>query len=115
MNKHQTSTNKIKKVELPSSIDFTATVLNVYEEIETETQIWEHDLDDAHDLVTKFPVKVKNQKIEAEWEFQYCEDTDDIPTDKETERGYNPPEYFFRVIVAGVSADSILLAGVFII
>lgn len=86
-----------------------ADVLNVYEGTEAEIQIWEHDQDGAHDLITKFTTTVKNKKIEAEWEFEYQEDTDDIPTEEETEKGYNPPEYFFRVIVAGISADSGLL------
>ncbi len=90
-------------------LKLTADVLNVYEGTEAEIQIWEHDADEAHDLITKFTTIVKNKKIEAEWEYEYYEDTDDIPTEEETEKGYNPPEYFFRVIVAGVSADSGLL------
>jgi hypothetical protein len=76
---------------------------------EAEIQIWEHDSDLAHDLVTKFPVIIRNQKIETDWEFEYVEDTDDIPTEEEAERGYNHPEYFFRVVCAGKSADSGLL------
>ena len=87
----------------------TADVSNVYEGTEAEIQIWEYDSDGAHDFITKFPIIVKNKKIEAEWEFEYHEDTGDIPTKEESEKGYNPPEYFFRVIVAGVSADSELL------
>ena len=90
-------------------LKLTADVSNIYEGTEAEIQIWEHDADGAHDLITKFPAEVKNKKIEAEWEYEYYEDTDEIPTDEETEKGYNPPEYFFRVIVAGVSADSGLL------
>lgn len=90
-------------------LKLTADVTNVYEGAEAEIQIWEHDSDGAHDLITKFPVVVKNKKIETNWEYEYHEDTDDIPTEEETEKGYNPPEYFFRVIVAGVSADSKLL------
>lgn len=74
-----------------------------------EIQIWEHDADDAHDLVTKFPVTIRNQKIEADWEFQYVDDTDDIPTQEESEKGYQWPEYFFRVVCAGKLADSGLL------
>lgn len=74
-----------------------------------EIQIWEHDADDAHDLVTKFPVTIRNQKIEADWEFQYVDDTDDIPTQEESEKGYQWPEYFFRIVCAGKSADSGLL------
>jgi hypothetical protein len=90
-------------------LKLTADVLNVYEGTEAEIQIWEYDDDLAHDFITKFTTTVKNKKIEAEWEYEYHEDTDDIPTKEETEKGYNPPEYFFRVIVAGVSADSGLL------
>lgn len=90
-------------------LKLTADVLNVYEGTEAGIQIWEYDSDGAHDFITKFPAIVKNKKVEAEWEFEYHEDTDDIPTKEESEKGYNPPEYFFRVIVAGVSTDSGLL------
>ena len=90
-------------------LKLTADILNVYEGTEAEIHIMEHDQDGAHDFITKFPAIVKNKKIAAEWEYEYYEDTDDIPTHEETEKGYNPPEYFFRVIIAGVSADSNLL------
>ena len=90
-------------------VRLTADIINVYEGTEAEIQIWEHDQDLAHDFITRFTTTVKNKKIEAEWEYEYHEDTDDIPTEEETEKGYNPPEYFFRVIVACVSADSGLL------
>ena len=72
-------------------------------------EIWEHDEDEAHDFITKIPVQVKNSKVELDWEYEYHEDTDGIPTEEECEKGYNPPEYFFRVIITGVSADSGLL------
>ncbi len=90
-------------------LKLTADVTNVYEGAEAEIQIWEHDTDGAHDLITKFPAIVKNNKIDIDWEYEYQEDTDDIPTKEETEKGYNPPEYFFRVVLFGVSADSGLL------
>lgn len=76
---------------------------------EIEIQIWEHDADGVHDFITKFPVLIKNKKVETNWEFQYVEDTDDIPTHEESEKGYQWPEYFFRVVAAGKSADSGLL------
>jgi len=76
---------------------------------ESEIQIWEHDEDGAHDLITKFPATVTKEKIEAEWEFEYYEDTDDIPRDEEAEQGYQAPEYFFRVNYYGASQDSDLL------
>ena len=44
-----------------------------------------------------------------QWQFQYVDDTDDIPTAEESERGYNPPEYFFKVIIGCAEARSELL------
>ena len=90
-------------------VKITADITNVYDGAEAEVQIWEHDSDNAHDFIASIPVIVKNKKIETEWEFQYVDDTDDIPTQEESEKGYKWPEYFFRVICAGKSADSKLL------
>lgn len=90
-------------------LKLTADIKGLADGNEAEVQIWEHDADLAHDLVTKFPVTIRNQKIEADWEFEYVDDTDDIPTQEENENGYQWPEYFFRVVCAGKSADSGLL------
>jgi hypothetical protein len=90
-------------------LKLTADVDGAPDGTEALIEIYEHDADDAHDFITKFPTLVNNKKIESEWEFEYHEDTDDIPTAEETEKGYNPPEYFFRVKIGGVSADSELL------
>ncbi len=90
-------------------LKLTADINNYYEGAEAEIQIWEYDSDGAHDLITKFPVIIKDKKIEAYWEYEYHEDTDEIPRNEETEKGYHPPEYFFRVNAAGVYADSGLL------
>lgn len=72
-------------------------------------QIYEHDDDGAHDFITELQGLVENSRIEVEWEYEYYEDTDEIPTDWESESGYNPPEYFFRVSIDNISADSDLL------
>jgi len=90
-------------------LKLTANIKGVPDGTEAEIEIWEFDADEAHDLITKFTVLVKDQKIETEWEFEYHEDTDEIPTEEESEKGYNPPEYFFRVKVEEVHADSELL------
>jgi hypothetical protein len=87
-------------------LKMTAEIKSVPDGTEAEIEIWEFDTDGAHDLITKFPVSVKNNKVEAEWEYEYHEDTDEIPTEEESEKGYNPPEYFFRVKVGGIYADS---------
>jgi len=72
-------------------------------------EIYEQDADGAHDFITKIPTLVKNQRVEAQWQFQYVDDTDDIPTAEEDERGYNPPEYFFKIIIGCAEARSGLL------
>ena len=90
-------------------LKLTADVKGAYDGAEAAIEIFEHDDDSAHDLIVSFPAQVNSQKIKAEWEFQYIEDTDDIPTDDEAENGYRNPEYFFRVTMAGVSEDSGLL------
>jgi hypothetical protein len=87
----------------------TADVKGAYDNAEAKVEIYEHDQDGAHDLITSIPVLVKGQKIKTEWEFQYQEDTDDIPTHEEAEKGYQWPEYFFRVNIGGTSENSGLL------
>ena len=100
------SKNEAKRGDI---LKLTADVKGVYDGAEATIEIFEHDDDGAHDLVVSFPVLVKSQKLKAEWEFQYVEDTDDIPTHEESEKGYKNPEYFFRVSIGGVSEDSGLL------
>ncbi len=90
-------------------LTMTADVETVPDGTEAEIEIWEHDADEVHDLITTIPVEVKGKKIECKWEYEYHEDTDDIPTDEETEKGYNPPEYFFKVKVLGNQEDSEIL------
>lgn len=90
-------------------LKLTADVRGVYDGAETKIEIYEHDDDGAHDPVGSFPVPVKNQKIETQWEFKYAEDTDHIPSDDERKRGYKNPEYFFRVSIGGNAKDSELL------
>lgn len=90
-------------------LKLTADIKGVPDGVEAIFEIWEHDADGAHDFITKFPAQVKNKKIEVDWEYEYHEDTDDIPSHDETEKGYHPPEYFFRVKVGEVTAESGLL------
>jgi len=71
---------------------------------EADVVIYEYDRDGNHDKIADLPTKIKNGKIDLSWEFEYHEDTDEIPTDKEMKKygkSYNPPEYFFVVVVDG--------------
>jgi len=78
--------------------------------------IYEYDRDSAHDKIIELPATVMNKRIELQWEYEYHEDTDEIPTQEELDKyggKYNPPEYFFTVKVEetefGVKQESGLL------
>ncbi len=78
--------------------------------------IYEYDEDKAHDKIAEMDVKVEGKKIQVDWEYEYHEDTDEIPTEEEKKRyggNYNPPEYFFTVrigeFVLGKKQESGLL------
>ena len=93
-------------------LKLTADVKNVPDGAEGFIEIWEHGEDGAHEFVAKFPVTIKNKKVEAEWEYVYQDDAKDIPTNEEMKKvgkQYGAPSYFFRVRVAEVSSDSGLL------
>jgi hypothetical protein len=83
-------------------VKLSADIQGVPDGIEAWLRILEYDQDGAHDFITKFPSRVKNKRIEAEWEYEYHEDTDEVPTDEEMQRygkNYNHPEYFFIIDV----------------
>ena len=91
-------------------LELTADVEGAVDGTEAVIEIYEHDEDEAHDFITRIsPVMVENNRIETHWAYEYHEDTDEIPTQEESEKGYNPPEYFFRVIIRGIKAESELL------
>ena len=66
--------------------------------------IYEYDRDGNHDKVATIPTTVKNRKIGLQWEYEYHEDVDEVPTDEEMKKygkKYNPPEYFFVIDIDG--------------
>jgi len=70
--------------------------------MEATLTIFEYDRDNVHDKIVELPADIKNQKIEVKWEYEYHEDTDEIPSDEELQRygrNYSPPEYFFTVTI----------------
>lgn len=78
------------------------------EKVENGTEvlvtIYEYDDDGAHDKITELNGTIEDFKMEIPWEYEYHEDTDEIPTQEEIERyggSYNPPEYFFVIDING--------------
>lgn len=93
-----------KEARREDVIKLSADIEGVPDETEVMIYIYEYDQDRAHDFITKFPYRVKSKKIEAEWEYSYHEDTDEIPTDEEMKeygKSYNPPEYFWVGEIGG--------------
>ncbi len=77
-----------------------ADIENVNEGVPAKVIIFEADQDGAHDRICEIETTVKNSKISLDWEYEYHEDTDEIPTEEELQRygrSYNPPEYFFVI------------------
>ena len=92
------------KAKRGDEIKLTADVKGVRDNTEATIKVYEYDRDGRHDFITQFPVLVKNKKIELEWEYEYHQDTDEIPTEEELQKygkHYNPPEYFFTVEIEG--------------
>jgi signal peptidase I len=85
-------------------VGITAEFDNVANNTRATVIIYEYDQDGNHDPIVKIPAMVKNGKLDLQWEYEYFEDTDEIPTDEEMKKyggSYNPPEYFFVIVIEG--------------
>jgi hypothetical protein len=77
---------------------------NVRDNTEAILTVYKYDSDGAHDHIIEFSVTVNDGKVSIDWEYEYHEDTDEIPTEEEMKkygRKYNPPEYFFTIKLRG--------------
>lgn len=116
-------TPKIKKIGWSASearrgdiLTLSAELENVQENTEVKLVIYEHDSDKAHDKIIEIPAVIKSSKIDVKWEYEYHEDTNEIPTKDDMQKyggNYNPPEYFFTIkfgeLELGQSQESKLL------
>lgn len=67
--------------------------------------IYEYDQDGNHDKIAIIPTVLNNRSLELKWEYEYHEDVNEIPTEEELQKygnSYNPPEYYFIVVIDGV-------------
>jgi hypothetical protein len=83
-------------------LTLTAKIQGVRSGTEVTVKILEYDADGAHDRIAEFPATVADEKLEVDWEYEYHEDTDEVPNQEDMEEygaNYNPPEYFFTVTV----------------
>jgi len=85
-------------------LKLSADITEVAEGTGVKVVIFEYDADGNHDKIVEISTAVKNKKVELDWEYEYFEDIDEIPTQSELEKydgKYNPPEYFFEIEIHG--------------
>jgi hypothetical protein len=87
----------------------TVTLKGEFEQVPDDAEavviIYEYDRGGNHDPVASVPVVISNRRLEMKWEYDYHEDTIEIPADAELKKygkNYNPPKYFFVVAIDGV-------------
>ncbi|MCK4372373.1 MAG: hypothetical protein KAW61_04465 [candidate division Zixibacteria bacterium] len=87
------------------TLTLTADIKGLPNEAELAVVIYEYDRDGRNDRITELLAHVENGRVEIRWEYEYHEDTDEIPTQEELDKysgQYNPPEYFFTIKAEGV-------------
>lgn len=71
--------------------------------------VFEKDFSSPDDMIKAIDATVAGEDLEAEWAYEYEEDTDDVVTPEDARRGYQSPEYYFLVQVEDVCGHSDLL------
>lgn len=82
------------------TLKMSADVAGLRNGTEVRFVIYEYDERGANDRIAEIPAQVRDNKVEASWEYEYHEDTDEVPTEAELQQygaSYNPPEYFFTI------------------
>jgi hypothetical protein len=77
----------------------------VEDDDEATVLIYEHNPNCSDIKVVSIPTMIKSNKIELQWEFDYQDDTAQIPTDAEMKKyskTYAYPQFYFIVVVDGV-------------
>jgi hypothetical protein len=72
---------------------------------EAQVIVYEYNPDGHHDNVTTMPTQLDNLDLEVQWEFDYVDNTAQIPIEQEKQKyqkHYVPVEYFFVVVIDGV-------------
>jgi hypothetical protein len=85
-------------------VDIRAEFLGLRDIVPCEVHILEHDQQGNHDPINRIPSEIRNGRLNLQWEYEYHEDTDEIPTETELQQygsHYNHPEYFFVVEIDG--------------
>ena len=89
---------EITKAHVGDKVKITADVTDIDDGVTVNIKIFEKDDDNNDDYVIAFGSRIKNGKVEAEWDVTYTEDNDDTNSAQEKEeKGYTLPEYVFKM------------------
>jgi len=99
----------VKKAQVGDRIKLTAEVSGFDSGAEATFRIFEKDISSADDLIDSITVKTKGSKAEAEWVYEYVDDSDDDPAGQNTPTAYSMPQYYFTVQVGNAIGRSDLL------
>jgi uncharacterized Zn-binding protein involved in type VI secretion len=75
-------------------------------------KVWEKDINAADKLITTIEgVEVKGDKVEAQWQYEYIDDTEDTPEgpNQDSRTKYQNPSYYFTVTIDDCRARSPIL------
>jgi hypothetical protein len=81
-----------------------AEFIDLPDKTEAMVQVFEYDQAGNHDPVVAIPTEINGNKLEVQWEYQYHDDTAEIPTQDELQpysKKYQQPQYYFVVEIEG--------------
>jgi hypothetical protein len=86
-----------------------AQFVDLPENTDAEVTIYEFDKDGNHDPLITLPTVIKNNTLDLSWEYQYQDETDQIPTQtdlKPYQKNYKHPQYFYVIEIDGCRIGS---------
>jgi hypothetical protein len=95
------SQNEVKRGDV---VKMQAEFIDLPDKTEAIVRVYEYDQSGNNLPVVSIPTEINGNKLEVQWEFQYHDDTMQIPTQNELEpysKKYQQPQYFFVVEIEG--------------
>lgn len=92
------------EVKRGDMVKMLAEFIDLPDKTEATVQVYEYDQAGNHDPVVAIPTEINENKLEVQWEYQYHDDTIQIPTQSELQpykKNYQQPQYFFVVEIEG--------------
>lgn len=95
------------KADVGEKVKLTADVVGFGDGTKATIEIYQRDIKGVDAYIEKIETKVKNKKVEGEWEYHYTEENK-VATNTQF-KGYSSPEYYFDIVIGKVKTRSGLL------